>query len=104
MPEFPNLFRFTYVSAESKTIYSFTVGFPQSILQGIPKPVTGMAILERLSHTEKTQLQEKLGTNVLPDAFVVDAFAPLRDTLDGLESFNGEDGKRFWIYPKKSLH
>jgi hypothetical protein len=102
--ELPNLFHFTYVSPESKTLYSFTVAFPQPIIQRIPKPVTGIAILERLSHTEKKQLQEKLGINVLPDAFLVDAFAPLRDTLVGLESFNGEDGKRFWIYPEKSLH
>jgi len=101
--ELLNLFRFTYVSPASKTPYSFTVGLPHSILQGIPKPVTGIAILERLSDSEKKQLQKRLSINVLVDAFVVDAFAPLRDTLVGLESFTGDDGKRFWIYPKKIL-
>jgi hypothetical protein len=102
--ELLNLFRFTYVSPVSKTLYSFTVGLPQSIFQGIAKPVTGIAILQRLSDSEKKQLQERLGTNVLLDAFIVDAFAPLPDTLVSLESFKGVDGKRFWIYPKKIHH
>jgi hypothetical protein len=101
--ELLNLFRFTYVSPASKTPYGFTVGLPQSIFQRVAKPVTGIAILERLSDSEKKQLQERLSINVSVDAFVVDAFAPLRDTLVGLESFNGDDGKRFWIYPKKIL-
>jgi hypothetical protein len=101
--ELLNLFRFTYVSPGSKTPYSFTVGLPRSILQRIPKPITGIAILERLSDSEKKQLQERLSINVLVNAFVLDAFAPLRDTLLSLESFNGDDGKRFWIYPQKIL-
>jgi hypothetical protein len=101
--ELLNLFRFTYVDPTSKAPYSFTVGLPRPILQGIPKPVTGIAILERLSDSEKKQLQERLRINVSLDAFIVDSFVPLRDTLVGLESFTGDDGKRFWIYPKKIL-
>jgi ubiquinone/menaquinone biosynthesis C-methylase UbiE len=85
------------------------IEFRRADLQSLPfpdrtfEPVTGIAILERLSDSEKKQLQKRLSINVLVDAFVVDAFAPLRDTLVGLESFTGDDGKRFWIYPKKIL-
>jgi hypothetical protein len=58
-------------------------------------------ILESLSDGEKKRLTEMLGIKVSPDAFRVLPVAPHQDDLIGLESFNGDDGKRFWIYPKE---
>jgi len=42
-----------------------------------------------------------LGIKVSLDAFRVLPVAPHQGDLIGLESFNGDDGKRFWIYPKE---
>ena len=58
-------------------------------------------ILESLSDGENKRLKEMLGIKVSLDAFRVLPVAPHQDDLIGLESFNGDDGKRFWIYPKE---
>ena len=59
------------------------------------------SILESLSDGEKKGLTEMLGIKVSLDAFRVLPVAPHKDELIGLKSFNGDDAKRFWIYPKE---
>jgi serine/threonine protein kinase len=44
---------------------------------------------------------ERLGIPISPDRFKVLSIAPLEDDLAGLKSFNGNEGRRFWLYPKK---
>ena len=59
------------------------------------------SIVESLSDGEKKRLTEMLGIKASLDAFRVLPVAPHQDDLIGLESFNGDDEKRFWIYPKE---
>ena len=84
--------------------YSFTVGIPQMMLLELENQANQnveKSILESLSDGEKKGLTEMLGIKVSLDAFRVLPVAPHQDDLIGLESFHGDDGKRFWIYPKE---
>ena len=59
------------------------------------------SIVESLSDGEKKRLTEMLGIKASLDAFRVLPISPHQDDLIGLESFSGDDEKRFWIYPKE---
>jgi hypothetical protein len=78
---------------------------PQLVLREIKSGETnrdlGTLILEKLSDGEKKRLQERLGIPISPDTFKVLSVAPLEDDLAGLKSFNGDERRRFWLYPKK---
>ena len=52
--------------------------------------------------TKTKQLKEMLGIDVSSDRFPVDRVAPHPTLLSGLKSFNGEKGRKFWIYPRQS--
>ena len=98
-----NLFRYGYLDPASQTLYSFTVGLPQLMLQEFRSGDTtnlGSIILEKLSDDEKKRLKEMLGIEVLPDRFQVLPVAPHLDSIAGLKLFNGDNGRRFWIYSK----
>ena len=98
------LFRYSHLDFASHIRYSFTVGVPQMMFlqfeneanQNVEK-----SIVESLSDGEKKRLTEMLGIKASLDAFRVLPVAPHQDDLIGLESFNGDDEKRFWIYPKE---
>ena len=98
------LFRYGYLDLASHIRYSFTVGVPQMMLLELENQANQNVekiILEGLSEGEKKRLTEMLGIKVSADAFRVLPVAPHQDDLIGLESFDGDDGKRFWIYPKE---
>jgi hypothetical protein len=98
------LFRYSYLDFASHIRYSFTVGVPQMMFLEVENQANRNVekiILESLSDGEKKRLKEMLGIKVSLDAFRVLPVAPHQDDLIGLESFSGDDGKRFWIYPKE---
>jgi hypothetical protein len=100
------LFRYSYLDFASHIRYSFTVGVPQMMFLEIENQANRNVekiILESLSDGEKKRLKEMLGIKVSLDAFRVLPVAPHQGDLIGLESFNGDDGKRFWIYPKETV-
>ena len=106
------LFRYRYLDSASHIWYSFTLGMPQQILQKIQKTQRermevdlghlGGLILEKLSDTESKQLKEMLGVDVFSDTFSVDRVAPHPSLLSDLKSLDGEQGRKFWIYPRQS--
>ena len=98
-------YRYRYLDPHSNVLYSFTVRLPQVMLRETKSGETnrdlGTRILEELSDGEKKQLQERLGVPISSDTFKVLSVAPLEDELAGLKSFNGDERRRFWLYPKK---
>ena len=99
-----NLFRYSYLDFASHIRYSFTVGVPQMMFLEIENQANRNVekiILESLSDGEKKRLTEMLGIKVSFDGFRVLPVAPHPGSLASLESFNGDKGKRFWIYPKE---
>jgi hypothetical protein len=99
-----NLFRYSYLDFASHIRYSFTVGVPQMMLLEFENQANQNVekiILESLLDGEKKRLTEMLGIKVSLDAFRVLPVAPHPGSLASLESFNGDYGKRFWIYPKE---
>ena len=44
-----------------------------------------------------------LGIDVSPDTFRVLPIGSHPDHLSEFKSFNGEEGKKFWIYPKEII-
>jgi hypothetical protein len=98
-----SLFRYTYVDETSKTLYSFAISLPDQMLQQMSKRVTGNTILETLSDGEKKRLKERLKINISIDAFIIDSFAPHRDDIISLPTFDGDEGRKFWIYPTEAV-
>jgi len=88
----------------SHTRCSFAVGIPQMMLLEFENQANqnvDKIILESLSDGEKKRLTEMLGIKVSFDGFRVLPVAPHPGSLASLESFNGDKGKRFWVYPKE---
>lgn len=98
------LFRYSHLHFASHIRYSFAVGIPEMMLLELENQANQNVekiILESLSDGEKKRLKEMLGMKISLDAFRVLPVAPRQDDLIGIESFNGDDGKRLWIYPKE---
>jgi hypothetical protein len=99
-----NLFRYSYLDFASNIRHSFAIGIPQTMLLEFESQANqnvDKIILESLSDGEKKRLTEMLGIKVSFDGFRVLPVAPHPGSLASLESFNGDKGKRFWIYPKE---
>jgi hypothetical protein len=99
-----NLFRYSYLDFVSNIRHSFSIGIPQMMLLEFENQANqnvDKIILESLSNSEKKRLTEMLGIKVSFDGFRVLPIAPHPGSLASLESFNGDKGKRFWIYAKE---
>jgi hypothetical protein len=109
MPTEPSLHyrRYDYLNPASGFQYSFTLGLPESTYQEVLKTCGNSAIdgiiLNGLLDWEGQRLKAMLGINVSLHEFKVFGSAPHPDHLVGLESFNGEEGRKFWIYPRETL-
>jgi hypothetical protein len=110
MPTEPSLHyrRYDYLNPASGFQYSFTLGLPESTYLEVLKTCCGNSaidgiILNGLLDWEGQRLKAMLGINVSLHEFKVFGSAPHPDHLVGLESFNGEEGRKFWIYPRETL-
>ena len=99
--------RYDYLNPASGFQYSFTLGLPESTYLEVLKTCGNSAIdgiiLNGLLDWEGQRLKAMLGINVSLHEFKVFGSAPHPDHLVGLESFNGEEGRKFWIYPRETF-